>query len=436
MNKQDGPVASIADESIDEACIDYAISKDFIGKNIVLGVCGGIAAYKSAYLVRALVELGANVRVVMTQSAVSFISPITFQALSGESVRLELFDANEERAMSHIALARWADYIVIAPASANFLAKMAHGLADDLLSTLYLVATVPVIVCPAMNRSMWSHPATQENCALLKKRAVMLVGPDEGSQACGEVGLGRVAELPDILAALRLHPVMGLMSGKTVLITAGSTQESIDPVRYISNRSSGKMGYALASAAQVAGAHVTLISGPSALVPPIGVHCIQVRTAAEMLTQVMAQLKSGDIFIGAAAVADYHVAEPLNEKLKKQDHDTITLTLKKNPDILGAVVERQEASLVVGFSAETHEVLTYAEEKRRRKKVDMMIANKVGQGLGFDSDFNQVTLISEQGHVSLDLAHKTTLSGQIIAIIAQFKQQVALRKTDESIYTN
>ena len=271
--------------------------QDFINKKIVLGICGGIAAYKSAYLVRELTRLGAIVRVVMTPAAQQFITPMTMQALSGHDVRCELFDSQAERAMGHIELARWADYLLIAPASANCLAKMAHGLADDLLSTLYLVAEIPVLVCPAMNRSMWAHPATAANCNTLASRGVIMVDPEEGSQACGEQGFGRMSEVDNIVNALRLSDVHQRLQGLKILITAGPTREAIDPVRYISNQSSGKMGYAMASAAVMAGASVTLVSGPTALMPPVGVDFHRVDSAEEMLAVVMNHLQPGMIFI-------------------------------------------------------------------------------------------------------------------------------------------
>jgi len=396
--------------------------QDFANKKIVLGICGGIAAYKSAYLVRELVRLGAKVRVVMTASAQAFITPMTLQALSGEAVRSELFDSEAERAMGHIELARWADYLLIAPASANCLAKMAHGLADDLLSTLYLVAETPVIVCPAMNRSMWAHPATQANCQLLASRSVIIVGPEDGSQACGEIGFGRMSEVSHIINALRLHQVNQLLKGRSILMTAGPTCEQIDPVRFITNRSSGKMGYALAEAGMMAGANVTLISGPTALDVPGGVACHRVGSAAAMLDAVMQHLKPGMIFIGAAAVADYHVVDPATEKLKKRDQDTLTLTLKKNPDILAAVAASRKAAYVVGFAAETQEVLKHAKAKLFAKQLDMIIANQVGNGVGFDSDVNQVTVITKDDQVELDQMHKTRLAGEIIALIGKFSQ--------------
>jgi phosphopantothenoylcysteine decarboxylase/phosphopantothenate--cysteine ligase len=399
--------------------------QDFINKKIVLGICGGIAAYKSAYLVRELTRLGAEVRVVMTDSAQQFITPMTMQALSGHDVRCELFDSQAERAMGHIELARWADYLLIAPASANYLAKLANGLADDLLSTLYLVTETPVLVCPAMNRSMWAHPATRANCELLVSRGVVIIGPEEGSQACGEFGCGRMSATENIIDAMRLYEVHQLLRGRNVLITAGPTREAIDPVRYISNHSSGRMGYALAQAALMAGAHVTLVTGPSALHPPAGVVVHRVDSADEMLDAVMRHLQPGMIFIGTAAVADYRMQLPAEQKLKKQDKSTLTLTLTMNPDILATVANSGKASYVVGFAAETNDLLKHAEEKLRSKKVDMMVANQVGGGLAFDQVCNQVIVLTKKSLTELALAHKTKLAGQIIAILAASLQNVA-----------
>lgn len=399
--------------------------QDFIGKKFLLGVCGGVAAYKSAYLVRELTRLGAEVRVTMTQSAQQFVSPLLMQALSGNDVRTELFDAQAERAMGHIELARWADYLVIAPASANFIAKMAQGIADDLLSTLYLVAEIPVLVCPAMNHSMWGHPATQANCKLLSERGVIFVGPEEGSQACGEWGLGRVSEAEQIISALRLHDVYQLLSGQRVILTAGPTRETIDPVRYVSNYSSGKMGYALAEAAAMAGAEVTLISGPCDLSVSEGIKLIKIESAQEMLEAVMHELQNGCIFIGAAAVADYCIQSPATQKVKKTEHEELTLHLVKNPDILSSVANTGKTSLVVGFAAETTDVIHYATDKLKRKKLDMIVANKVGKGVGFESDVNQVTVITKTKQIELALTHKTRLAGQIIAILAATLQNGA-----------
>ena len=399
--------------------------QDFVNKKIVLGICGGIAAYKAAYLVRELTRAGALVRVVMTASAQQFITPMTLQGLSGHDVRCDLFDSQAERAMGHIELARWADILLIAPASANLLSKMAHGLADDLLSTMYLVAETPVIVCPAMNHSMWAHPATQENCALLQRRGVVFVGPEEGSQACGEYGFGRMSEVGNILSALRLYDVNQYLKGQHVLITAGPTQEPVDPIRYLSNRSSGKMGYALAEAALMAGAQVTLVSGPCALPKPAGVAFYSVTTAQAMHDCVMQQLKPGMIFIGAAAVADYHVETVAEQKIKKTKTRELTLTLHENPDILAAVAFSGLPRFVVGFAAETTRVLEFAAEKLSAKKLDMIIANQVGEGLGFDVDINQVTVLTKNSQKSLPCMNKTRLAGQIIAIIAESVKNAA-----------
>lgn len=396
----------------------------FSNKKIVLGVCGGIAAYKSAHLVRELTRLGALVRVVMTTSAQSFITPMTFQALSGMAVRSDLFDSEAERAMGHIELARWADCVVIAPASANTLAKLAQGLADDLLSTIGLVTEAPVLVCPAMNRSMWAHPATVANCELLKQRGVIFIGPEEGSQACGEEGFGRMSEVDTIITALRLYEVHQALQGREVLITAGPTREAIDPVRYISNHSSGKMGYAIAAAACMAGAKVTLVSGPTALVPPAGVDFYRVDSAEAMLDRVMQRLQPGMIFVSTAAIADYRVALPAPQKIKKEANATLTVNLIPNPDILTAVVQSEKASFVVGFAAETTDLLVHAENKRQRKQVDMMVANQVGDGKGFDSDHNQVTVLTNAGQIDLPMAHKTELARQLVAILAANLQNV------------
>lgn len=396
--------------------------QDFVGKKIVLGICGGIAAYKSAYLVRELTRLGATVRVVLTQSAQAFITPMTLQALSGNEVCSELFDSQAERAMGHIELARWADYLVIAPASANCLAKLAHGMADDLLSTLYLVSETPVIACPAMNRSMWAHPATQENFKTLKHRGVIFVGPEEGEQACGEYGYGRMAEVEQIVESLRLTEIHQVLKDRQVLITAGPTREALDPVRYLTNRSSGKMGYALAKAARMAGADVTLISGPTALQAPSGVHRMSVETAEEMMAAVKKQLKKGMIFIGAAAVADYRIASPESQKIKKNQNKHRNIVLIENPDILAFVAASQKPAYVVGFAAETSEVLSHAQKKLKNKQLDVIVANQVGPNLGFDVDEHEVTLLTKDQQVHLPATQKTRLAAQIIAFLATNQQ--------------
>jgi len=392
--------------------------QDFLNKKIVVGVCGGIAAYKTAYLIRELTRLGAIVRVVMTTSSQQFITPMTMQALSGNEVRCEVFDKQAERAMGHIELARWADYLVIAPASANCIAKMAHGLADDLLSTLYLVTETPVICCPAMNRSMWAHPATVFNHTTLVDRGVIMVGPTEGDQACGEYGFGRMSDETSIINALRLCEISQVLRGSRMMITAGPTREAIDPVRYISNCSSGKMGYALAEAALMAGAEVILVSGPVGIDPPPGVLLHQVNTAIEMHDTVQQYLEPGMIFIGSAAVADYSVAKPLPQKMKRQEKREMQLDLIANPDILSMVVASKKAAYVVGFAAETQEVLKNAQSKLSKKGADMIIANQVGPNQGFDVDENQVIVLTTDETIELSRNQKVRLAGQIIAILA------------------
>ncbi|STX27877.1 DNA/pantothenate metabolism flavoprotein [Legionella beliardensis] len=392
--------------------------QDFINKKILLGICGGIAAFKSAYLIRELTRLGAEVRVVMTDSAQQFMTPLTLQALSGHEVRTELFDSQAERAMGHIELARWADYLIIAPASANCLAKLAHGLADDLLSTLYLVIEAPVFICPAMNQSMWKHQATQENFKILKDRGHLFIGPDEGIQACGEHGFGRLSEVEQIINTIRLHTVYGLLRDYDVLITAGPTREALDPVRYLSNYSSGKMGYALAQAAAVAGAKVTLISGPTVLPIPPGVKFYSVNSATEMHAAVMKHLSEKSIFIGCAAVADYRPVTQEDKKIKKQTNESLNLKLILNPDIVFEVAQSKKARYVVGFAAETNQVIEHAKQKLSKKQLNMIIANQVGPGLGFDSDDNEVTILTAESEIALTPANKIRLAGQIIEILA------------------
>ena len=407
--------------------------RDFEGKKILLGVCGGIAAYKAVYLARELTQRGASVRVVMTPSATAFIMPMTFQALTGFPVRTALFDAHAEDAMDHIALARWADYVVIAPASADFLAKLAHGFADELLATLVLATRAPVMVCPAMNQHMWSNEATQANCLRLKARHVMFVGPAAGLQACGDDGFGRMAEVDAIMNALRVHGVRHVLSARRVIITAGPTRESLDPVRYLTNRSSGKMGYALADAAFVAGAEVILISGPTQLPAPMGVTLIAVESAAEMHAAVMSRLRCGDIYIGAAAVADYGVATPLTNKLKKQHHPSLSLMLQSNPDLLTAVAATEKTAFIVGFAAETCDVIANARQKLEKKRLDMVIANRVGPRLGFDEDDHEVTVITAEAEHALPRQNKWRLAAQLIAIVAACMQNSVRFNSDTEV---
>ncbi|MBI5041045.1 MAG: bifunctional phosphopantothenoylcysteine decarboxylase/phosphopantothenate--cysteine ligase CoaBC [Gammaproteobacteria bacterium] len=387
-------------------------------KRILLGVSGGIAAYKSAELVRRLREAGAEVRVVMTAGAARFITPLTLQALSGQPVRTELFDAAAEAAMGHIELARWADAVLIAPASANTLARLAHGLADDLLSTLCLATRAPLLVAPAMNHAMWDNPATQTNIAALRERGVCICGPGVGSQACGETGPGRMLEPPELVAAVAALFQPGLLAGLRVLVTAGPTREAIDPVRFISNRSSGKMGYAVAEAAAEAGARVVLVSGPVALAPPARVDCVAVETATEMHTVVLARATDCDIFIGTAAVADYRPHSPAEHKLKKQT-SALRLDLERTADILAAVAALQPAPFTVGFAAETERLAEHARSKRMAKSLDMIAANWVNvPGQGFEADTNTLTLYWEGGECELPRASKTQLARALIAQVA------------------
>ncbi|WP_024461633.1 bifunctional phosphopantothenoylcysteine decarboxylase/phosphopantothenate--cysteine ligase CoaBC [Marinimicrobium sp. LS-A18] len=390
-------------------------------KRILLGVTGGIAAYKSAELVRRLKERGADVRVVMTASAREFMTPLTFQALSGNPVHTDLLDPAAEAAMGHIELARWADRILVAPASANFMSRLAEGRGDDLLTTLCLATREPIILAPAMNQGMWQNPATQANLETLKGRGIHLLGPGDGSQACGEVGPGRMLE-PDTLAeAMAAQFATGQLAGRHVVITAGPTREAIDPVRYLSNHSSGKMGYALAEAAVEAGARVTLISGPTGLPTPERVTRIDVTSALEMLEASLAQAPQCDLFIGAAAVADYRPADYQRQKMKKGDEDTLQITLTKNPDIIAAVAQTENRPITIGFAAESEQLLEYARGKRERKGLDAIIANDISrEGLGFNSDDNAVTLIDAERELALGPMSKTRLARALIAELSRY----------------
>ncbi|UZJ43556.1 bifunctional phosphopantothenoylcysteine decarboxylase/phosphopantothenate--cysteine ligase CoaBC [Marinimicrobium sp. C6131] len=390
-------------------------------KRILLGVTGGIAAYKSAELVRRLKERGADVRVVMTASAREFMTPLTFQALSGNPVHTDLLDPAAEAAMGHIELARWADRILVAPASANFMARLAEGRGDDLLTTLCLATREPIVLAPAMNQGMWQNPATQANLETLRSRGIQLLGPGDGSQACGEVGPGRMLE-PDTLAeAMAAQFDTGLLAGRHVVITAGPTREAIDPVRYLSNHSSGKMGYALAEAAVEAGARVTLISGPTGLPTPERVTRIDVTSALEMLEASLALAPQCDLFIGAAAVADYRPADYQPQKMKKGDEDRLQITLTKNPDIIAAVAQTENRPITIGFAAESEQLLEYARSKRERKGLDAIIANDISrEGLGFNSDDNAVTLIDAERELALGPMSKTRLARALIAEFSHY----------------
>lgn len=392
---------------------------DLRNKQIVLGVTGGIAAYKSADLVRRLREAGADVRVVMTKGAIEFVTPLTFQALSNHPVATTLLDADAEQAMGHIALARWADVVLIAPASANFLSRLAHGAADDLLTTLCLATEAPLAVAPAMNRQMWDNRATAENVAVIRARGVHVFGPAEGAQACGEVGPGRMLEPADLVRHVISLFATGRLAGKRVLITAGPTHENIDPVRFIGNRSSGKMGFAVARAAAEAGADVTLICGPVTLPAPLRVKRIDVRTAQQMYDAVMDAVPGQDIFIAAAAVADYRAAQIAGHKIRKGER-TLQLTLEPTADILAAVARLADAPFCVGFAAETEALAQNARTKLLAKGLDMVAANNVAAaGIGFDADDNALTVIWRDGARELPHAPKERLARELITLIAE-----------------
>jgi phosphopantothenoylcysteine decarboxylase/phosphopantothenate--cysteine ligase len=392
-------------------------------KQILLGITGSIAAYKSADLVRRLRDQGAQVRVVMTPAATEFITPLTLQALSGQRVHTLTLDAETEAAMGHIELARWADVVLIAPATADFLAKLAYGHANDLLSTLCLATTAPITVAPAMNQQMWQAPITQENYQRLQQRGIKIFGPACGSQACGETGAGRMLEPLELVQCLEGLFQQGLLTGYKVLITAGPTREDIDPVRFISNRSSGRMGYAIASAAYAAGAKVTLINGPISLSPPLGVQIVPIYSAQEMFEAVMAHVATMDIFIATAAVADYRPVQQADQKLKKNE-TVIQLTLERTPDILANVANLPTPPFTVGFAAETNDLIDNARSKLQHKKLDMIVANQVGiEGVGFDSEENALHVLWADGEIELPRCSKTKLAKQLIKLIIQRYQQ-------------
>jgi len=392
-----------------------------IPTRILLGITGGIAAYKSAELVRRLKQRGADVQVVMTRGACQFITPLTFQALSGRPVRTDLWDASAEAAMGHIELARWPQRILVAPASAEFIARLAHGNADDLLSTLCLATDVPLAVAPAMNRLMWANAATQSNVGLLRSRGIAVFGPGEGDQACGESGPGRMLEaeeLADMLYGARsVASGGGVLVGRKVLITAGPTRERFDPVRFITNRSSGKMGFAVAEAARNAGATVVIVAGPVSVPTPPGVQRINVETADQMMSAVHDQLTGTDVFIAAAAVSDYRPASIAPEKIKKSG-ETLSIELTRTPDILATVSLGQPRPFVVGFAAETQNVERNALIKLEAKKLDMIAANQVGDGLAFDCDDNALTVYWQGGKCELPRAAKSELAAELIQTIA------------------
>ena len=390
-------------------------------KHILLGISGGIAAYKAAELVRRLRDYGAIVQVVMTGAAQDFISPLTLQALSGNPVHTQLLDPQAEAAMGHIELAKWADAIVIAPASADVIARLACGMANDLLTTLCLASTAPVAIAPAMNQAMWAHPQTQANITHLQQQGVQVFGPGSGSQACGDTGMGRMLEAQELADACQALFVKPLLKDKHVVITAGPTREAMDPVRFISNHSSGKMGFALAAEAARLGARVSLIAGPVHLSTPLGVDRVNVTSALEMLEASLKACADADIFIASAAVADYRLAQIATQKIKKTG-ETLSFELVRNPDIVQTIAALNVARpFVVGFAAETNDLLAHAQDKLQRKKLDMIIANNVAeQGIGFNSDENAVTVINQQGIVKeITRCSKVLLAQRLLQLIAK-----------------
>jgi phosphopantothenoylcysteine decarboxylase/phosphopantothenate--cysteine ligase len=390
--------------------------------NVVLGITGGIAAYKTPDLVRRLRARGADVQIVLTASAAEFVTETALQAVSGRPIRSNLWDREAEAAMSHIELARWADVVLIAPATAEIMARLAGGAGADLLTTLCLATEAPIAIAPAMNHVMWNNPAVQANRVTLEARGVHVLGPGHGSQACGETGAGRMLE-PDEIASIVCAPGFAgreadaRLAGRTVLVTAGPTRESIDPVRYITNRSSGKMGYAIAAAAAARGARVVLISGPVALSDPAGVEVVRVTTAEEMYATTHARLEGVDIFVAAAAVSDYRPAEPAERKIKKSA-ETMQLRLIRSRDILASVAALDIPPFTVGFAAETDNVREYALGKLEKKRLDMIVANRVGDDCGFDRDDNEVQVYWRGGERSLPQAAKTELARDVVALVA------------------
>lgn len=392
-------------------------------KRVLLGVTGSIAAYKAADLIRRLREVGAEVRVVMTDGAKAFVTPLTFQALSGLPVHENLLDKEAEAAMGHIELARWADVILVAPASANSIAGLAQGRADDLLYAVCLAAHVPLAIAPAMNKNMWADQATQENVRLLAQRGVLFIGPDSGEQACGDIGEGRMIGSEAIISRLTDLFTSGSLSGLTVMVTAGPTREALDPVRYLSNHSSGKMGYAIAEAAVEAGAKVILVSGPVSLDTPDRVTRINVDSAADMEAAVKEHITAANIFVASAAVADYRPVTVQQDKIKKKE-DRLTIELEKNTDILAMVKADFAETFCVGFAAETQDLETYARAKLQHKNIEMIAANLVGSAAKktagtFNSDTNELNVYWQGGELKLELGSKTKLARQLISLIAQ-----------------
>ncbi len=396
-------------------------------KRILLGLTGGIAAYKGAEVVRGLQSAGAEVRVVMTRGAQEFITPLTMQALSGNPVHTDLLDSDAEAAMGHIELARWADVVLIAPASANFLSKLVAGEGSDLLTTLCLATNAQIAAAPAMNQGMWLNEATQQNIATLKERGIYLFGPASGAQACGDIGPGRMIEPAEIVGHTAALFESGILAGRKIMITAGPTREAIDPVRYISNHSSGKMGFALAEAAVESGAKVILVSGPVNLPCPKHVTLVEVVSAADMYDAVHRELDGVDLFIAAAAVADYRPAIIAEQKIKKGKSDSLSIEMLKNPDIVASVAALPQKPFTVGFAAETNDVIEHAQQKLEKKKLDMIVANNVADtSIGFNSENNAVTVLDRSGQESLSIRSKTQLARDLIQIIADKYRATAI----------
>jgi phosphopantothenoylcysteine decarboxylase/phosphopantothenate--cysteine ligase len=394
----------------------FTAMNGLVNRHILLGVTGGIAAYKAAELVRLLRRAGAQVRVVMTRGATEFVTPLTFQALSGHAVRCELFDAAAEAGMDHIELARWAELVLVAPASADFLARLAAGRADDLLATLSLATAAPIALAPAMNRQMWQAAATQDNVQVLAARGVHLFGPASGEQACGEIGPGRMLEPAELARRAGELFAAGPLAGVRALVTAGPTREAIDPVRFVSNRSSGRMGFAVAGALALAGAEVTLVAGPVTLPTPAGVRRVDVESAAEMLAAV--EREQFDLLVATAAVADYRPVAAADSKIKKNNAG-IMLEMTQNPDILAHLATTRPEVFTVGFAAETDELERYARGKLVQKKLDMIAANWVGGGRGFDTERNALQVFWEGGGAELAEAPKDELARQLVALVAE-----------------
>ena len=392
---------------------------NFSNTNVLLCVTGGIAAYKSAEIIRLFKKDGADVRVVMTESAKEFITPLTLQAVSGNEIHDSLLDVKAESAMGHIELAKWADIILIAPCTAESLAKITHGRADDLMGSVILASNATSYIAPAMNTTMWLDKSTQENFQTLLSRGMNFIGPDEGEQACGDVGPGRLIEPEKIVELIKSDLHKGPLSGKTITITAGPTREQIDPVRYISNNSSGKMGYALAEAAKLQGANVNLVSGPVSLTANKGINLFKINSAAEMLNKVIECMESSDIFISCAAVADFKPANYSDTKIKKEDSESLEINLEKNHDILSEVSKRHNSAYIVGFAAETANVNDNANKKLNSKNLNMIISNDVSdKTIGFDSDDNEVHVITANETIFLKKDKKIKIAREILNIIA------------------